>query len=519
MLSGAPSGRLDRTDLAIAVVIGIVVAVVARIGLTAYHGWGDDFAGYVLQARAIASGNTLGEMGLNRTLLRASDGGIGPAAYPPGFPVLLALAAQIGGWGMISLKMVGVVSLAVTTAFAFLLSRSLLPRPISIVAASFVGLQPQLLRSADALESDLPFLALVTVALFVIDRVHRRIESTGRAAVGLSFIAAALTACSVSVRSNGVLLGASFVAISAYLWQSAPRLRRAIVVSVAVYGGVLLAVATAYYLRFPDSGVRQAATVAASGHAGFVAARMHAIFMTARATSAFFPFSLFSRDSSQTAAAATVALVVAFGFVVVGTWARRPYSSILAVSGLFNLVLLVVLGFSIVDRYAYPLVVPAVVLGLAGVERVWAMVCAKRQLRVPAQAGQWVAAALILVMGGLAYTQTRTEPVYAVSGPYSENTRGLSDFLVRNVPVDARISFFKPRALRLVTGRQVIRVTKAEHVDRAAYFVIDKRTSDGRREPNFQLDPSFFDTKNPGSFERVFENDQFVVYKKLATPA
>src|SRR5256885_4808481 len=45
--------------------------------------------------------------------------------------------------------------------------------PAGVVSATLVGLQPTLLRAADSIESDLPFLALAAITLILMERALR----------------------------------------------------------------------------------------------------------------------------------------------------------------------------------------------------------------------------------------------------------------------------------------------------------------------------------------------------------
>ncbi|MEZ4773928.1 MAG: hypothetical protein R3D00_12155 [Bacteroidia bacterium] len=70
------------------------------INLTGYHGWGDDFAQYIHQAKNVTVGISPSETGhiLNE------EGIIGPAAYPMGFPLLLAPLYALFGNNMLAFQ-------------------------------------------------------------------------------------------------------------------------------------------------------------------------------------------------------------------------------------------------------------------------------------------------------------------------------------------------------------------------------------------------------------------------------
>ncbi|HEV2672560.1 MAG TPA: hypothetical protein VGU74_15810, partial [Gemmatimonadales bacterium] len=66
----------------LALVVGVLYLATIRAG----HGWGDDFAQYILHARNIAAGVPYTQTGY---IYNPDNPEVGPRAYPPGFPVLL----------------------------------------------------------------------------------------------------------------------------------------------------------------------------------------------------------------------------------------------------------------------------------------------------------------------------------------------------------------------------------------------------------------------------------------------
>jgi 4-amino-4-deoxy-L-arabinose transferase-like glycosyltransferase len=512
-----PTGQFGRTDVVLALVVGAAVAVAGLLLLTPYHHWGDDFAGYLLQAHAIAHGNVRGEMHLNGLLLAASDGGIGPSAYPWGFPLLLWLTAQVGGWGPAALKLVGVCSLGAAAGLGYALARSFLGRAPSLVATAVVVLQPAVLRSADHLESDMPFLALSIAALLVCDRVLRATAEGDRTTIGWTAAAAALTACAATVRSNGALLAIAFLATVGWMWLAEPRLRRRLAISGVVYAALLAALLKAWYHWFPDGNVSMAA--------GGVRQHVPILFTVARraretlaSSGDIVPFSFLSTHSAAGKVVAGAVLLAVAALVPAGTWTRRPRSFPLALFALGNIGVLLIYALDTDERYLWPLILPAAVLALAGLRDLATAIGARtgrdRLAAALPAAGRWAAAAAVLALAATGWAR-RHEPMDpSRSGPYTAETQTMVDFVAWNVPAGARVSFFKPRALRLLTGREAIRVDQPEHVERAAFFVVDKNHDDSRWQKHFQLERGFFEADTAPRFARVFENGQFVIFER-----
>jgi len=78
--------------------------------LTNDHYWGGDFSAYIMQAQSICDASPGEYLERNRVTIEESSVPLGPAAYPWGFPLLLALFMAIFGLNIIILKLVSVFS-------------------------------------------------------------------------------------------------------------------------------------------------------------------------------------------------------------------------------------------------------------------------------------------------------------------------------------------------------------------------------------------------------------------------
>src|SRR5574338_449991 len=91
------------------VLLGIVLLISLLLGaasLTRGHFWGDDFAGYLLQAQSILNGSTRDFIQHNTFTIENSSFPPGPVAYPWGFPVLLVPLLAIFGLKFLALKLI-----------------------------------------------------------------------------------------------------------------------------------------------------------------------------------------------------------------------------------------------------------------------------------------------------------------------------------------------------------------------------------------------------------------------------
>src|SRR5580692_1060 len=68
------------------------------------HNWGDDFAQYIEQARAISSHSLDSYLQTNRYAMDHSDSASGPYLCPNGFPLLIAPVYRLFGLNLVAFK-------------------------------------------------------------------------------------------------------------------------------------------------------------------------------------------------------------------------------------------------------------------------------------------------------------------------------------------------------------------------------------------------------------------------------
>src|SRR4030095_12716800 len=142
-LCAADSGR--KRALWLTLVPAIASVALAVFWETPGHSWGDDFAGYLMQAKALLDGTPAQELQLNARLEAASDWRTGPDAYPWGYPAILALVMSTFGPGLATLKIVSISSMGVITlAAGWLAYVSRLSLTSVVGVAIMVGMQPDL---------------------------------------------------------------------------------------------------------------------------------------------------------------------------------------------------------------------------------------------------------------------------------------------------------------------------------------------------------------------------------------
>ena len=137
---------------------------------------------------------------------------MGPAAYPWGFPLMLAPVYALMSISPLGMKLPGLLTyLGFLLTFFYWMKTRFTPTE-SLLAVSLFGFNPRLLLALDSIGSDIPFLFLSTLTLLLADRYTRandpRHRRTLAALTGVSIFAATF------VRTQGFLLLGAVL-----LWQ------------------------------------------------------------------------------------------------------------------------------------------------------------------------------------------------------------------------------------------------------------------------------------------------------------
>lgn len=171
------------------------------------HDWGDDFAMYIIEAKKIATGQSLLDLGY---LYDRVNAGGGPPAYPVGFPLMLAPVYRFFG---ISFRHFHYLMSALAAAFS-LLTFLYIRRKTGVVAGAFalalvLAFNPWLIDFKNAVLSDLPFSVFVLLAVIAVER-----RSPYWAGLAMGF--------ALTIRSAGVAMFAGLLMDVAYRYVFQP---------------------------------------------------------------------------------------------------------------------------------------------------------------------------------------------------------------------------------------------------------------------------------------------------------
>ena len=147
----------------------LVLALIASFYLTTIRSgaeWTEDSALYAQHAKNISTGEPYGKILFKYDSKRWN---VGPKAYPPVFPLIIAAAYQWRGLDFTFVKgeIIGFFLLTLVVVFYGFSKDPTLKHPIALVA--IIGFNPIFWDFKDAILSDIPFLFFAYLALFLIE--------------------------------------------------------------------------------------------------------------------------------------------------------------------------------------------------------------------------------------------------------------------------------------------------------------------------------------------------------------
>ena len=490
-----------------ATALGLALAVLLGAGLVAGsldrgHDWGGDFAGYLLQSRALLAGRVDAELAANRFALAHSVQVFGPVAYPWGFPVLLAPALAASGLEPLALKLVGALAwVGVLLLLAWGFTRAH-PGAWRLALVAGFAVDPALFPFTNEILSDLPFLLLATAAVLWMDRV-----AGGRRPWRDGAILGGLMAAAFFVRTNGLLLLPTLaVAQVVVAWRRRPGEApapatgwRARLLPYVVFA-LLVA---AWRLVLPEGG---------SSHLAFLGRLSQA---TLRANLDYYrrlPAQLLPGvPHPQAAWEATVPLAI-LGAVRRGRAALHQVAWILG-----TLALYVAWPAEQGLRFLFPVLPFYASFVISGLAWLAGGVGARaRTLRTAACVAPVLVGVALLGHRAVDRVRANLAADRTVStGPFSPPARALFDFLSTRTPADATVILFKPRVLRLMTGRRAFTANRLTSPPAATILCLAVAASPSVEPPPAQVRAWVAS----GRARRIFGNGRFTCYHLVpATP-
>ncbi len=166
------------------------------------------------------------------------DDGRAALRYPPGYPVIVAgtfvVARALGVSESQGIGALSAISVAIAALCVFEIASRVWPGPRALVAPALVATYPLLLWLCKQPSSELPFLALFSVAVLAFWAT-----SEGEKRYGLALLAGMLTGLAMLVRPIAIGAGVLF-AVLAWSWSRGSRRHGALIAGMLLLGNVLV---------------------------------------------------------------------------------------------------------------------------------------------------------------------------------------------------------------------------------------------------------------------------------------
>jgi 4-amino-4-deoxy-L-arabinose transferase-like glycosyltransferase len=474
--------RLERNLL---VLILLISALLSILTLTRGHLWWDDFASYIMQAQSLLKGSPADFVQHNRFTIENSSYAPGPIAYPWGFPAILAPLLAIFGMKIVGLKLVNTFFYLLFLLVFYFLARSRLPWGSALLVVAILAFNPAMLAAHDLILSDIPFLFFSTLAILLIE------SQAGISSPRLAVLTGLLIFIAFSLRTNGLLLLVPlFVSqvlsfkspapASGKRWYFLPYivfLALFLLLKLALPGGQ-----ESYFTHF-------------------------SLFSPSRLLHNLLYYVALPSDLVRAIPLGLLFLWLAVLFFAVDLFVNfrrnRVFLSYMAAS----LALFIVWPETQGLRFLFPLLPLFLLISAEG------LLFVKERLRgKAAQVFPWAAFALVALFLLLSLGVS-TRKAWAnlkqgreINGPFDPVSRQMFEFIRDDTPSGSVIIFFKPRLMRLLTGRDSFMTQRCDDLARGDYIVLHEKQGSNGQIGDLSVCPS-------ATYPIVFNNQRFTVYQ------
>lgn len=492
-----------KKDIATIALITLLASVMSVSLFSTGHLWWDDFASYILQARAILEGRMAEFVQENGRAVAQSTYPVGPAAYPWGFPLLLAPIYAAAGLSITAFKLVNTAAFAAFLIVFYYYARSRFDRPLSAALAAVLAFSPTLLKAHDLILADFSFLFAATLVVFLLDRQWRNPSQPAPAKIllgGMIFLGFFL-------RTNGILLLGPLLLVDFFQWRAGtwPGYRlialpyltffALFALSLFIFPGGQTSYFNHYelffsparlfdnilfYLTLPGwlfEGIPLSALL-------FVLTGLACVWGILQKARAELPALAFS--------------LLTLGIFI--TWPERQ--------GL---------------RFIYSILPFYLVFAAHGLNDIISRLVEHRPSTSLRSAEHWTlntfhwifptglfsALAIVSLVVSFQSAGWRLFERQEINGPFDPVSAEMFAYIRENTREDSAIIFFKPRAMKLLTGRYSILIEDCARITEADYVVVHEK-----QERNGQIHPDEIKTCNPSAgLQMAFKNQRFTVYK------
>ncbi|MDZ4819646.1 MAG: glycosyltransferase family 39 protein [Planctomycetota bacterium] len=487
----------------------VLIVIVHLVTYAPGHSWGDDFAMYIMEGQSLVEGRSMMETGY---VPNPHNPDIGPVAYPPVLPAILAPVIAIRGVDIAALKLVGVVLSLLLVVLAYATFSPYLGWCGRLAFLAVVGLNPFILELKTSINSDIPFAAFVFASILLMDRAYRTVDGEQTPKSYLLLLAGVAMYLAYGTRNIGIVLPAVLLA-NDVIQRGWPRngLFRGIVPSPAAMSAcAIFAVgyfAQKYYLDNEGSYVDLVKfdPFLPVKNLGFYTQRLAGFF-----------------NNGYSKPAAAVLFAGLSVLALIGLWRhlRQGIRSFDLLVPAYMAPLLIWPTHLSVPRYILPLVPVFMFYMIRGALSVQVF---------GSFASRRILIGVVLLLVGLSYGFR----LYAFGfeapeqGIHRPATQELFAFIRENTAAENRVVFTKPRALALFTGRKALVYSDVDtpEANEELYdslgvrWLIVPANEEVFAEtgiPEQQARYSNWINRHQSWLQKVYTNDDFIVYRWLS---
>ena len=480
---------MNKIQITFLSILLLISALLGFATLTRGHNWPySDFASYVMQAESILAWDMDSFITHNTITIEESDAPVGPIAYPWGYPLMLVPIIALRGLSPLSMKLLNTLLFLFFQLVLYFLARKRLSHVDSLLLVALFAFNPIFLEAQDFILSDIAFLFLSTLAIFLMDYrdAHER-KHLSRFLVGLAVFAAFLT------RTNGLLLLPSLVAYDVFFALKRRDLRYSL--SRWLPPTIIFVILWFLFsLIFPD------------GQASHLDRFQDFQF------SQLWTFTQAYVNMAAQFFADVPAVKIFYGlfglFFLIGLVKKFQENLLFSLYFFATLALYILWPYLQGIRFLFPILPFFVLIALHGMRTVAEWLPAKISgLFTFGYRAVIVAIAIVMLSSSSQYALQNLADHRAVHGPFDDVATDLFDAIKKRTPEDSRIIFFKPRVMRLMTGRDSILVLSCENLSKADYVAINLKWEDMG-----QIAPEEIEACAVPLTE-IYENRRFVLYQ------
>ncbi|PKN36768.1 MAG: hypothetical protein CVU62_13640 [Deltaproteobacteria bacterium HGW-Deltaproteobacteria-2] len=497
--------RKPRHTVLFFILLGLT-AVIIFCTVTNGHNWGDDFAGYILQAKSITQLDPRGFIDANSFTVKNSSYAFGPIAYPWGFPALLAPFYAVFGMNIVGLKLLGVISFLIFIIFIWLGFRKYHSPVWLFCLVCLFALNPTLLSFTDQILSDFPFLLLSTVSVLLTGRLiieKRNIISP----IWDYILLGAIIAGAFFIRTNGFLLLISlaitqFIALILKLKQSDKHPSRRqdflkyLSINLIPYISFFCIVLT-WEAIFPQGGTSHLSALNAVSLEVIRNNLNYYINMPAEFFKGVPNYHVFYFASIPVAIAGVVKRY------------RLDYHIVIYIILTFTLYIFWPLLQGI--RFLFPILPFYFSFVITGLE-----IFQGGQTNTEQKLRRWICLVPVIIVFAY-FAINSTGNAYAnmmrhresFTGPYTASAQSMFSFIKSNTEKETTIVFFKPRLMRMMTDRKSIMLRRKDELSRGDYLCL-YLLAPARDQVSLDTIQSLSDEKTAFL---IYENSEFKIYK------